>query len=591
MKISKIAIHNYRSISDCELECQDMLILLGQNNHGKSNILRALEFALTSSSKPDSKDIFAFANNDKEIWVELTFEGLTDQEATTWKKYVQPEGGFSFRKTAILNEGGSIDVSYNGYILEPEDEWLKSDNVGNYTNRRAINETPLKEFIPASGRISRNDVTEAQRQYIETNGKNLNFRHTLEKESLLGAKNIAAGTLPEFFLVPAVRDLSEESKAKGTSLFGKLLKLAVTKMANEDPRFSEVQKQLKELVDALNTTQGGENRPSQLAELEKSIESELPNWGVEVSVEVSPPDISQIFELGTDIHLDDGTKTLADRKGHGLQRAVILGLMKAWAKIMRPASPNNTENKPRKASETVVFAIEEPELFLHPHAQRDLYKALQTMAENENSQVFICSHSTHFVNLDNYRDIALIRKDAPDTGTTVIQCTQDLFEGESDTDRKRRFHMASWVNPDRGEMLFARKVVFVEGETEKTIFPYLAEKLECYSEDVSIVDCGSKNNLPLYIEIAKAFSLSYIVVHDEDTDPSAVQINQRIKEIVDDAQRIVVLRPDFEELSGISDNQRGNKGKALAALDHFDSISNDDIPSELISIVRAIYGE
>lgn len=605
MKISNIVIHNYRSVRHCELKCPEMLVMLGQNNHGKSNILSALEFALTSI-KPDTSDLFAFAeDDDNKIWVELTFHELTDQERKTLEKYIQSNGSFSYRKTAIMTEDGKIEIMFNGYVEEPEQEWLKSDNVSDYTSREKVRNTPLSDYVPNSGRLTKADIEKAQKQYIEAHRDELTLYRTLEMGPLLGQKNVAAGILPDFFLVPAIRDLNEESKTKSTALFGKLLNLAVTEMASADPRFREVQNQMGLLIGALNSSSGNEERPSQLIELENLIEQELLDWNVRVSVEVTPPDISQIFELGTEIHLDDGLKTVAQRKGHGLQRAVIFGLMKAWAKAMRRERVDDGSTSPRKASESMIFAIEEPELFLHPHAQRSLDTALRVLAESHNSQVIVCSHSTHFVNLDDYKGIALVRKRDARYGTEIVQCTRDLFEGENSDDRKRRFHMAAWINPDRGEMLFANRVVFVEGETEKTIFPYLGKKLKCYSEGVSVIDCGSKHNLPLYITIAKAFDLNYIVVHDKDPIPDffpnnwnedkirekkkTFQLNEIIATTAGAYDRILVLCPDFEGCSGVPRAQAYKKGKALAAIDYFENISPQDISPELVSIVRTIY--
>ena len=43
MKITHLTIHNYRSVQHVELEVPEMLVLLGPNNHGKSNILTPLE--------------------------------------------------------------------------------------------------------------------------------------------------------------------------------------------------------------------------------------------------------------------------------------------------------------------------------------------------------------------------------------------------------------------------------------------------------------------------------------------------------------------------------------------------------------------
>src|SRR3989442_14978084 len=44
MKISKITIQKFRSIQHTALEPRDYTVLIGPNNHGKSNILRALLF-------------------------------------------------------------------------------------------------------------------------------------------------------------------------------------------------------------------------------------------------------------------------------------------------------------------------------------------------------------------------------------------------------------------------------------------------------------------------------------------------------------------------------------------------------------------
>lgn len=606
MKIASITVHNFRSIQHCDLLCRDMLVLLGQNNHGKSNFISALDFALNSSVKPEIDELFAFAEpDDKTMWVEVSFDRLTEQESTTWKKYVRADGTFRFRKTAKFDDEGKTAVAYNGYVSEPEEEWLKADNTRNYTTRDAVSATPLSDFVPASGRLTKAHIEAAQRQYIEAHRTELVFHEALEEGPLLGQRNVAAGVLPEFFLVPAVRDLSDESKVRSTALFGKLLTFAVTEMASADSRFRRIQDQLSELIGFLNADPDSEDRPQQLTDLESSIEQELSEWGVRVSVEVKPPDISKIFELGTDIHLDDGLKTLAERKGHGLQRAVIFGLMKAWAKAMRGAILAAGGTTARKASESVVFAIEEPELFLHPHAQRALDKALRVLAGSDNNQVLVSSHSTHFVNLDDYPGIALIRKASAEEGTTVVQYTEDLFEGESHSERKRRFHMAAWVNPDRGEMLFARRVAFVEGETEKTVFPYLAEKMDCYSEDVSVIDCGSKHNIPLYVAIAKAFHLDYVVVHDEDPLPDPIpeswskdktrgkrrthELNTHIQSAIGESGSVAVLRPHFEGCSGVPRSQAERKGKALAALDYFDSVASDDIPQDLGDAVRMVY--
>jgi len=166
--------------------------------------------------------------------------------------------------------------------------------------------------------------------------------------------------------------------------------------------------------------------------------------------------------------------------------------------------------------------------------------------------------------------------------------------------------MAEWINPDRGEMFFARRVVFVEGETEKVVIPYLAEKLNIFDPDVSIIECGSKNNLPLYVSIAKAFDIPYMVIHDEDPLPDSIpadwsedkiaskrrtfNLNQTISDLVSaPLGAVAVMAPDFEKVSGVSRSQGDRKEKALAALDHFDGISADDIPINIKEVLGTAY--
>jgi putative ATP-dependent endonuclease of the OLD family len=464
----------------------------------------------------------------------------------------------------------------------------------------------LARLLEGRGKVSRQRVTEFQDEYIQAHRTELIFAETLEDGPLLGVKNVAAGILPEFYLVPAVRDLCDEAKVKGTTVFGKLLQRAVKEMAERDPRFVELRERLRRLVGELNLRPEGPTGPaSELGRIESSLAGELSSWNVTVSIEVTSPEIEKIFELGTELHLNDGLETLAERKGHGLQRAVLFALLRAWARVLH--SPRGGgDTTARQASESAYFAIEEPELFLHPHAQRQLFASLREIAGAPEHQVFICTHSTYFIDMEQYRQIAVVSKPNAETGTEVRQSTEDLFEGQDSAERKRHFHMAYWVNPDRGELFFARKVVLTEGETEKVLFPFLAKKLGCFDANVSVIDCGSKFNLPLYMAIVNAFRIPYCVVHDQDPLPNPIpsewsndkrenkrrlfRANQLIADSVDTGLgHVEMLSPDFEGISGISQTQGEKKGKAIAALDYFDPMTGEELPPRLNEVIRRAY--
>ena len=592
MKLTKLEIHNYRSIKNIVVECSSLLTLLGGNNHGKSNVLSALEFGLTTSFKPVEQDFFALRQKgDDELWVEMTFCKLTEQEKNTFNRYTLSGDTICIRKTARLSEG-EVKISYNGWVNEPEKEWLRASNAGNYTSRKAIGTTGLSPFLSPGENLTKKNIKEAQDRYIEQHRANLNFQKKLEDTPLLGSPNVGGGILPDFFLIPAVRDLTDETKIKTTTAFGRLMNRAVREMAERDERFIKSREQIETVVASLNQRNDSDENPSGLSVLEKNIEEELSTWGVKVDIEVTPPEIEKLFELGTDIHLNDGIRTTADRKGHGLQRAMIFALLQSWAATIRldRQAKGDSEVAARRPSDSVIFAMEEPELFLHPHAQRKLSDSLREISEKPEHQVFISTHSTHFVALEHYKEIAIISKEEPARGSEVRQCTDELFEGESIDEDKKQFRLAHWINPERGEMFFARRVVFVEGETEKVVIPYLAKKLEMFDSEVSVIDCGSKYNLSFYIEIAKKFNIPYLVVHDEDQSSDSNRQNEKISRLVESPLgEIKTMDPDFEGASHIPSPQGSRKGKALAALDHFARLSNEEIPECIKDLIEAVY--
>ena len=546
MRISRVSISNFRSIRKLELELKPYVVIIGPNNHGKSNILKALEFALTPSYKPSPDDFFKDSEKqESELYVELTFTELTEQEKKTFEKYLLEDESVRIRKTGKINEDGKVEVFYRGYVFS-----------------------------------------------IEEGGT------TLEESNFLGRKNVAAGILPDFYLIPAVQDVTDELKIKTTARLGKLLSRILDDAIETDSSLSEAREHLERAAEKL--TSGGPN--SAIERVKQNLREELENWGVEVLVGIEPPSIGRLLEQGFKLELDDGVRTTADRKGHGLQRAVLFALLRAWVRALKHDSPKgdkSKEIKPRKKSESVVFAIEEPELYLHPQAQKMFANLLRQISAEENNQVFLTTHSPYFLKLEEYQEIVLVNKPDPASGTLAHQVTGEMFAGEGLEEKKKRFRLAHWINPDRSEMFFAKKVVFVEGETEKVVLPYIAHKINIYDPEVSIIDCGSKFNLPLYIEIANAFKLKYIVVHDEDPiDPNCsgdkcaqkrktYEFNETIRNMIDpDLGSVEVLSPDIEGVLGAAQRKGG---KALAAIEKLESMTKDELPVRIVEVVRAIY--
>ncbi|NPU86380.1 MAG: AAA family ATPase [Syntrophaceae bacterium] len=594
MKIREVIIQNWRSIGNIKLSVQDLMIFIGQNNHGKSNILSALLFFFGEIGLDD----LDFKKDTKELFVEVLFGDLDNSDRTTFKKYVTANNTIRVQKVATKEQISS----YHGYTETPMEDWLKEANIAAYAKREDAEKLPLAQLLPGGGRITKDIFREAQERYIENNRDNLIFSYELEQGPFLGAKNVAKGIFGEVYFVPSVKKAEEDLSTRGRSVFSALYARVINKMSETNKEFSDAKERIASLMRILNRVNedGTENeaRPIELTSFEKSLADELRNWAATIDVEITPPDLDDIFKVGATVWVDDGIRTNVGRKGQGLQRALIFALVRSLAKLAiqeEDREDSQEENKDggtsRKASRSSYFILEEPELYLHPQAQRELFDSVVELSKAE-SQVLICTHSSSFINLDRYRSICIVRKNSVEEGTTTFQCVEELFP---DPKEKDLFNIAYWINPDRGELFFARKVILLEGPTDKTVLPLLAHRLGIFRHDYTLIDCGSKDSMPNYIQLLNKFNLPYIVVYDKDHQPgksadaiaAADKVSKRINSQIDKTLgQCIELINDIEEELGIADPSK--KNKPYATLTHVET-EGFSIENSLRDKINTIY--
>lgn len=330
-------------------------------------------------------------------------------------------------------------------------------------------------------------------------------------------------------------------------------------------------------------------RPTQLGKFETKLNEQLASWGSEVELEVLPPNVEDVFKANTQVWVNDGCKTDVSRKGNGLQRALSFALIKTLADILRNEQENG-ETTGRSSSQSMFFILEEPELYLHPQAQRALLESLTLLSNSTGVQVILCTHSASLIDLSKYKSICIIRKESVEVGTKACQCEEELFIGNG----KKDFNLSYWINPDRSELFFAKKVILAEGATEKTVIPFVAQTLGCFKHDYSVIDCGSKNNIPMYCNLLNKFKIPYVAVYDVDhqahKDANARATSDAASQAIEDAINVtygssVTFVNDIEEELGMP---RGFGGKPYAALEHI-SAETYSLPDQIRDKVINIY--
>ncbi len=229
--------------------------------------------------------------------------------------------------------------------------------------------------------------------------------------------------------------------------------------------------------------------------------------------------------------------------------------------------------------EGVVFAIEEPELFLAPQGHRYLYRLVHRLAERGN-QVFFTTHSPGLLNVAALEEVNLVSRD--ELGVTAIERLRPIDVDDA-------FRALCQFDAERAELFFSRAAILVEGMTEKMALPFVFHALghDADREQISIVECGGKSNLPLFVEICDRARIPYVVVHDSDLRPgrepleSEVRLNALIRRRAG-ARRTIVLEPDFEGVTGFH-GKAHKPGRAWTQLAHARA---DELPAPLVRAVK-----
>jgi putative ATP-dependent endonuclease of OLD family len=223
------------------------------------------------------------------------------------------------------------------------------------------------------------------------------------------------------------------------------------------------------------------------------------------------------------LSIDDGVELEVDHHGLGMQRSLVVSILRTWCDYVRTDARD------------YLFAIEEPEIYLHPHANRVLLNLLEEIAGHD--QVLFTTHSSEFVNRTPLTNVITLHRDM--SGSRVVQ--PKLTQLAPNTLVK----VQRYLQEDRSDMLFARALILVEGQAEYYALPAFARTLglDLDRAGVSVVFVNGIGNFPTYHEILAAFQIPHVILMDGDGQQAA---RQQSHAAIADA--LFVLPQDFEHL-------------------------------------------
>jgi len=508
MILKSLILENFRSYQNFSINFDDNLnVIVGKNDIGKSTIFEALEIFFNNEKvKMEIEDLCVNANKEKkEIKIAVIFEPEAGKEYTIDTIPTSLQKEFLLNKDELFEVHKIWDCSKDKLTASSLKTYIKSYYPKLFAKDPLIcfKNTDLKKLFKdykdktdKAGIKVRENTNSEMRQAIYQVSEFVDFEEILIPIDKIDGKDVwssISGDFPLFFLFQSDRANKDTDKEVQDPL------KAITKMAIDEvaDKLEDVKKQIEERAKKI-----GEETIQKLSEMNPELANIL------------KPDISNkawdtLFSFS---FLGDDNIPM-NKRGSGVRRLILLNYFRAEAE-----RKNGDNNK------TIIYAIEEPETSQHPNHQRLLIDALCEIANKENYQVMITTHSPEIAKRSKNENLILI----------------DRINGEnqiiSDEFKLKNIAQTLGVVPYLGKL-----VICVEGENDRNFLlninqniPELKSIIDFEKTKISIIPMQG-SNLKNWIEreYLKDSSIIEFHLYDKDSDEkykeSIEMVNNRKK--------------------------------------------------------------
>jgi predicted ATP-dependent endonuclease of OLD family len=527
VKITKVEINNFRLLKSFVLDLEDDLsLIIGKNNTGKTSVLTALDKFLNSSDK--KKITFDDFNVDfKNHLIDI----LNNEPICSEKGYVPL--GIKVRIYIIYDAKDDLSsVRQLIMSLDPEDNniILGFDYEISYSKLVEMKEN----FIVAKEKY-KNDahqfLLENQQDYFDSiKRKSIAFYDPNIYTDLNKAK-INLQDVLSFQFISAKRDVTNKENNKTLS----------TQTARIYKKTSESPEQL-DTIDAFK--QKLRDTDNELSEIYNGIfDSLLTKVSKFGGMKQSDTAIKIASTLQHRELLDGNTTVLYTHDTHELPENYNgLGYMNLISMIFEIEMLMTTFKRTVKEKPATInlFFIEEPEAHTHPQMQYVFIKNIKSLLKESRKredgieiqlQTVISTHSSHIVAECEFDDIKYLKRNL---GTNSVESKnlkslKDEYKSDDpkkDTVYRQYFKfLKQYLTLNRAELFFADKAILIEGDTERLLLPAMMQKIDqetldsfdapLLSQNISIVEVGAHSQI--FEQFIDFIGVKTLIVTDIDS--------------------------------------------------------------------------
>lgn len=493
--ISRVQIKNFRNFLDIDVILDHKQVIIGENNVGKTNFLRAIQLILDKDFSDNDRQLTADDFHDsieaplekgEEILISLQIQGYEHN-----KKLVA-----QFSDAVISTEPPILQFTYKFFPNKDE-----NDKVINY------------KYEIYKGNVEERKFTNEDRNYIN------------------------------IYVIKALRDVERELKASKNSPLYKLVKqyeISPDCLEEISDALKEAAEGILELDEIVHIKNSLSDRFASLAGLQNDneitlrtfdIDTERLLYSLQVYMGLKERPISELsLGLANILFVSLMLILLKDRtiipviKNEHFNELLTEDENALLSRLYKESSNGNfilnkeiddhdiealysfmDEHNYRYQAFTIL-AVEEPEAHLHPVLQRLIYREV---LYNSNTSVIFTSHSTFITSVTPLNSIVYIRK---------IENSSKIFSTANIAiDINEKQDIERYIDAKRGEIYFGKGIILVEGITEEYLLPSAASLLGNSLDDYGIIICNiNSTNFKPYIQLLNTLNIPWILFTDGD---------------------------------------------------------------------------
>lgn len=489
--ISWVKIKNFRNFKDIDVNLSHKQIIIGENNVGKTNFLRAIQLIL------DPK----FSDEDRYLNETDFHDSLVDPMKSGENIEIIIEvQGYEHNKT-VLSMLSDATISDNPPTLRLTYQYYPSPDTNEYTYTIFQGERPEIQFAHNHRKFLNiklinaiRDVEKDMRNSRKSPINNLLKEYEFNKDELEGIGKKLKDQSNEILSIDELIDLESKINKRFNNSLGKtpFSKIAL-ETVDVDP--NRILNTLKLMI--------GDYKQRPTSDTSLGINNILFISLILLSLEDKTIPTLLKKEEYHKLIIEDNSNILKD-----CYEVTINGnyFLKGYLEEELMANLYSFMDSMNTVNEGfTILAIEEPEAHLHPTFQRIIYKDVM----KNNTSVLMTTHSPYITSVAPLNSIVHLRSTKQGS---IINTTANLS-----LTNKEMQDLERYIDVKRGELYFGKGVILVEGVAEEYLIPTFADKIGESLDLKGIICCNiNSTNFKPFVSFLELLGIPYVCITDGD---------------------------------------------------------------------------